>query len=354
MLSESDLRQIMPRIPQDKFEIYLLILNKVMEDFQINTPLRAAAFLAQLAHESGQLRFMEEIWGPTAAQKRYEPPSDLATRLGNTEPGDGKRFKGRGPIQITGRANYKRYGDLLGVDLIRNPDLAATPSIAFQIAATYWTTNRLNELADAGDFTTITRRINGGLNGLQDRLKFYDIAKNVLGAGDEPGDFVASNTRGALSRGGVPGASSRSFAQPEQDSSPLPPPVLPRGYEEIEEDAHSTTASTATAPKRESKKKSAGASSKVAKKPISRKSVIQGVKKVSKKPAKKTTKKIAQKVTAKAVKSPTKKAAKKVMKKVAKKPASKAAKKSTAKSAKKGAIRIIIVKASSKPAKKSR
>jgi predicted chitinase len=182
MLTDSDLRQIMPRIPQDKFEMYLGLLNRVMEDSQINSPLRAAAFLAQLAHESGQLRFMEEIWGPTAAQQRYEPPGDLASRLGNTEPGDGARFKGRGPIQITGRANYKRYGDQLGVDLVDNPDLAATPQIAFQLAAAYWTTNGLNELADAGDFTTITRRINGGLNGLDDRVKFYEIAKNALGA----------------------------------------------------------------------------------------------------------------------------------------------------------------------------
>jgi predicted chitinase len=182
MITDGDLRQIMPKIPQDKFETYLLFLNRAMEDSKINTPLREAAFLAQIAHESGQLRFMEEIWGPSAAQQRYEPPSDLANRLGNTEPGDGARFKGRGPIQITGRANYKRYGDLLGVDLVGNPDLAATTQIAFQLATAYWTTNGLNELADAGDFTTITRRINGGLNGLDDRLKYYDTAKNVLGA----------------------------------------------------------------------------------------------------------------------------------------------------------------------------
>ena len=78
-----------------------------MTEFAIESPARMAAFIAQLAHESGQFRFMEEIWGPTPAQQRYEPPSSLATDLGNTDAGDGKRFKGRGPIQITGRANYR-------------------------------------------------------------------------------------------------------------------------------------------------------------------------------------------------------------------------------------------------------
>jgi predicted chitinase len=89
-----------------------------MTEFAIDAPPRAAAFLAQLAHESGQLRFMEEIWGPTGQQLRYEPASSLATSLGNTQAGDGKRFKGRGPIQITGRANYQRFGTLLGADLV--------------------------------------------------------------------------------------------------------------------------------------------------------------------------------------------------------------------------------------------
>src|SRR6185369_6799122 len=141
MLTDMDLQQIMPRLPQAKRQLYLPFLNRVMEDYEIDTPLRAAAFLAQIAHESAELRFMEEIWGPTAAQKKYEPPSEVATRLVNTQPGDGFRYRGRGPIQITGRSNYLRYGDLLGVDLAGNPDLAATPQFAFSTAALFWKTN---------------------------------------------------------------------------------------------------------------------------------------------------------------------------------------------------------------------
>jgi predicted chitinase len=201
MLTDSDLQQIMPRLPQAKRELYLPFINKVMEIYEIDTPLRASAFLAQIAHESGELRYMEEIWGPTAQQKKYEPPSDLAESLGNTEAGDGFRYRGRGPIQITGRANYKKYGDLLGVDLVENPDLVATPQYAFSTAGLFWKLNGLNELADVQDFTTITKRINGGLTGLQDRQKYYEIAKNTLNA-EAPDDFafpsnIATSNEGA-------------------------------------------------------------------------------------------------------------------------------------------------------------
>jgi len=253
MLTDNALRQIMPRVPADKFEIYLLLLDRVMQDFQIDTPLRASAFLAQLAHESGQLRFTEEIWGPTAQQRRYEPPSDLARRLGNTKPGDGKRFRGRGPIQITGRANYQRYGGLLGVDLIGNPDLAATPQIGFQIAATFWRTNGLNELADARDFITITRRINGGLNGLQDRQKYYDIAKAALGVGSQPGGVIASTRPRTIARSFAPAATSDDDAA-TTDAATISPNELPRGWEAIEEDAATTETSTTSRPTGESKK----------------------------------------------------------------------------------------------------
>ncbi len=196
MLTETQLSKVMPNLAQAKLALYLPPLNKAMQDRSVNTMLRTAAFIAQLAHESGEFRFMEELWGPTPAQVRYEPPSDLATRLGNTQPGDGKRFKGRGPIQITGRFNYQKYGGLLGIDLCANPPLAATPEVAFATAGLFWEKNGLNELADTEDFVTITKRINGGTNGLPDRQMYYARAKAVLADGFEAGP-AAAVTRGA-------------------------------------------------------------------------------------------------------------------------------------------------------------
>jgi predicted chitinase len=184
MLTIEQLQKIMPQLPAAKRATLFPFLTAAIREFAIEAPPRAAAFLAQLAHESGQFRFMEEIWGPTPAQRRYEPPGKLATDLGNTEKGDGKRFKGRGPIQITGRANYRRYGDLLGVDLIADPPRAASPDVAFRVAGLYWSKKGLNDLADRGTreaFKEITRRINGGFNGLADREKFYATAKSILG-----------------------------------------------------------------------------------------------------------------------------------------------------------------------------
>ena len=187
MLTATQLAQIMPNLPQDKLQRHLPRLNAAMQTCGIDTVWRTAAFVAQLAHESGEFRWMEEIWGPTAAQLRYEPPSDLAKKLGNTKPGDGKRFKGRGPIQITGRANYQKYGALLGADLIANPALASA-DLAFATAGLFWKSNGLNELADAQQFVAITRRINGGTNGLVDRQKYYERAKAVLGVAAAPRD----------------------------------------------------------------------------------------------------------------------------------------------------------------------
>ena len=180
MLTDAQLQRIMPNLAAAKRALYLPHLNAAMRTRGVDTALRSAAFIAQLAHESGEFRWMEEIWGPTGAQLRYEPPSDLARRLGNTQAGDGKRFKGRGPIQITGRFNYQKYGDLLGIDLATDPAKAATPEVAFATAGLYWQSNGLNELADNRQFVAITKRINGGTNGLADRQMYYERALGVL------------------------------------------------------------------------------------------------------------------------------------------------------------------------------
>ena len=196
MLTDVQLTQICPRLVAAKLQLLLPHLNQAMQTYAVDTMQRTAAFIAQLAHESGEFRWMEEIWGPTDAQRRYEPPATLAARLGNTQPGDGKLFKGRGPIQITGRFNYAKYGALLGTDLLAEPARAAAPELAFATAGLYWKSNGLNELADADDFVKITRRINGGINGLADRQKYHELAKRVLAAG-----FVAGAAlRGASAR----------------------------------------------------------------------------------------------------------------------------------------------------------
>ena len=196
MLTSEQLHAIMPQLTAAKGATLFPFLTAAIGEFAIDSPARTAAFLAQLAHESGQFRFMEEIWGPTAAQRRYEPVSTLASTLGNTQTGDGFRFKGRGPIQITGRANYKRFGDLLGLDLVDEPQRAALPEVAFRVAALFWSKKGLNELADQVTpeaFKEMTRRINGGFNGLADRQKYYESAKTTLGVTPPP-----------LTRGGPP------------------------------------------------------------------------------------------------------------------------------------------------------
>lgn len=132
----------------------------------ITDPTERAMFLAQMAHESGNFRYDEEI----ASGQKYEGRSDL----GNNQPGDGVKYKGRGYIQLTGRANYRDYGNRLGVDLENNPDLAKDPNIAADIAIAYWQQRVNRNAARAGNVRTVTRNINGGLNGLADRQNKFD------------------------------------------------------------------------------------------------------------------------------------------------------------------------------------
>lgn len=173
MLSQVELTLIMPNGPPARLAASVDPLNLAMKEASINNVTRAAAFLGQLAHESADLKYMEEIADGSA----YEGRKDL----GNLQVGDGKRYKGRGPIQLTGRANYKAAGLALGLDLEAQPTLAADVKVGFRVSCWYWKTRDLNKLADAMDFQGITRRINGGLNGLDDRLKRYHRALEVLG-----------------------------------------------------------------------------------------------------------------------------------------------------------------------------
>lgn len=171
-VSMDQLRRVMPNLSAEKAQQYLPHLNKAMAEAGINTPKRQAAFLAQLAHESGEFRYMEEI----ASGRAYEGRRDL----GNTQPGDGVRFKGRGPIQLTGRANYTAASRALGVDLVSNPSRAAQPDVAFRTAAWFWNSRNLNKYADAGNFDAVTYRVNGGYNGKASRDAYYRRAMQVL------------------------------------------------------------------------------------------------------------------------------------------------------------------------------
>ena len=156
--------------------VFVPVLNAAMGHYQIVGAKRVAAFIAQIGHESGQPKYVKEIWGPTSAQARYEGRKDL----GNTVAGDGAKYRGRGLIQITGRANYMACGEGLGLDLIKQPELLEKPQHACMSAAWFWAPRGLNTLADAGQFDKITRRINGGQNGAADRQALYARALKVL------------------------------------------------------------------------------------------------------------------------------------------------------------------------------
>ncbi len=161
-------------------------LVAAMRKYEINTPQRAAHFLAQIAHESGRFAYVRELWGPTPAQARYEGRVDL----GNTQQGDGFRFRGRGLIQITGRANYRECATALGVPLILHPEALERPDIAATASAWWWADNGLNSLADAGNVDHVSDRINrgritakvGDSNGYPERALLTERALRVLRA----------------------------------------------------------------------------------------------------------------------------------------------------------------------------
>ncbi|SMF95233.1 putative chitinase [Methylomagnum ishizawai] len=174
-LSADALQGIMIHAAAAHIDKYAQPLADEMARNRIDTPLRQAHFLAQVGHESGELRYSEEI----ASGEAYEGRKDL----GNTQPGDGKRFKGRGLIQLTGRTNYTHYGEARGKDYTTDATaklLATDPVVAVDVSCWFWTTRDLNGFADKDDILTITKRINGGTNGLDDRKEKLVRAKFFL------------------------------------------------------------------------------------------------------------------------------------------------------------------------------
>lgn len=176
------LQAIMPRAHPAAVATHASLCFAAMLEADISTPARQAMFLANCALECDELRELVEEWGPSAAQLRYEPPSHVATELGNTEPGDGQRYLGRGVVQLTGRGNYYRAGHSLGLDLEGNPEVAALPDVVWRTACWYWNTKALSAAADAGDFEATVKGINGGLTDLAQRQAYLARAQKVLGA----------------------------------------------------------------------------------------------------------------------------------------------------------------------------
>ncbi|MBP6676780.1 MAG: hypothetical protein KAY54_03690 [Burkholderiaceae bacterium] len=183
---------------RDLAELYAHHLDAACEAYEINTPLRLAHFLAQVGHESGTLVHSREVWGPTPAQERYEGRIDL----GNTQAGDGRRYMGRGVLQTTGRANYRALRDRLrshgidAADFEAAPELLEQPRWAALSACDYWDMRGINRMADRDDHEAVTRAVNGGVNGLEDRRRRLERAKAVLAAAAAPAAAPAPQPAG--------------------------------------------------------------------------------------------------------------------------------------------------------------
>lgn len=168
------LRRLAPRASQGIIFTLAPHLDRYLPQYGITSPLRVSHFLAQAAHETDSFKTLIEYASGAAYQGRKD--------LGNVREGDGKRFKGRGIFQLTGRVNYEAYGRRLGIDIVANPDKACDPEVAVRVACEYWKLKGLNAWADRDDVVEITRRINGGRNGLSDRIGYLKKAKAIFGA----------------------------------------------------------------------------------------------------------------------------------------------------------------------------
>jgi putative chitinase len=173
VFSADELKAIMPNAQDTDIATYLEPINRCLNDFDILTTKRAAAFVAQVAHESGSLRYKEEIADGSAYEGRQD--------LGNIFPGDGKRYKGRGLIQLTGRYNYRTAGKAMNLPLEDYPEqVVKDPVINAAVAGWYWQSRNISAAADEEDFERVTRLVNGGLNGYPDRVAYWERAKKVL------------------------------------------------------------------------------------------------------------------------------------------------------------------------------
>jgi putative chitinase len=211
------------------------VLAATLESYAITSRLRIAHFLGQTCEESAGYRTTEEF----ASGKEYEGRTDL----GNTQKGDGPRYKGRGLLQLTGRANYADYGKALGVDLVNNPTLAAQPALSLKIACEYWKRHNINADCDRDDVQAVTRKVNGGLNGLADRIAFTQKAKAAVARLQAIALSGAASAgappAGAATGGATPGAAATAGAAPAGPApagaaaagvvSVPPRPVLGRG-----------------------------------------------------------------------------------------------------------------------------
>ncbi|KGJ87929.1 glycoside hydrolase family 19 protein [Colwellia psychrerythraea] len=204
VLSKEQLQAIMPAAKVENIEFYLTALNNQLSDYQIISNMQVAHFIAQIAHESGSFKYRRENLNYSAkalravfgkyfpsdemAEKHARNPESIANivyanRMGNgdSDSGDGWRYRGRGLIQLTGRNNYTRCGSDIGLNIEAEPELLAKDAeTAVAAACWYWQSNKLNGPADQDDIRLVTRKINGGYHGLEERIAFLNRAKEVL------------------------------------------------------------------------------------------------------------------------------------------------------------------------------
>lgn len=182
-LSRQTLQRMFPRAKPEVLDAMARLAPSLCVREQITTPRRWVHFCGQITVESGGLRFLREIRSDASAEEMYGHATRVGRILGNTEPGDGARFPGRGLLQTTGRDNYTRLGERMGLDLVGDPALLERPDIAVTAAFTHWGMMGVGRLADGDNVTVVTKRINGGKNGLPEREIATKRAKAIWGNG---------------------------------------------------------------------------------------------------------------------------------------------------------------------------